>query len=814
MNNNGLSEKQAAEHLKKYGLNILAQKNHFGFLFEFISSFFSPLVLLLLGASFISAILGDITDFLIILAIVLVSGTVTFWQHFKAEKTAEKLKQKVRLTATVIRDGKEKEIPFSHVTVGDVVIIGVGDIVPADATLFETRDMTIDESTLTGESFPAEKSLEKEKQTIYMGTHVITGEGKAVVTAIGKSTKFGSLSKELLTQKPTTSFDQGIANFSVLVVRAILALTIFVFLINAVLHHNLLQAFLFAVALAVGLAPELLPVILTVNLAKGALKMEKKEVIVKFLPAIQNLGSMDVLCTDKTGTLTESKIILEKSQGYDGKENEQTNLFGLINSTLQASFRNPMDVTLHTLHTKHDVKDYKKIDEIPFDFSRKSLSVIVSSKKSGALLICKGTVSYILEKISSVNTGTKTIPVTKTVLEKLHKEYEELSNQGFRVIAVAYKDISEKKTYTITDESSLIFSGFLVFSDPIKSTAHKTLQELEDLGIQVKVLTGDNQFVTQHICEKVGLPVEKILLGHEVDSFSDAELEEHVKRTSIFALLNPEQKARVITALKNTQHVVGYLGDGINDAPPLKTADVGISVHNGSDIAREVADIVLMKKSLEVLQEGVIEGRKTHVNILKYIMMEISSNFGNMVTLAGASLFLPFLPMLPVQILLNNFLYDMSQLALPTDHVDKDLIKVPRQWNIQFIKNFMLIFGPISSLFDFMTFFVLLYVLHASAAIFRTGWFLESFVTQTLIIFAIRTKIIPFFKSVPSKWLVIGSFSVLIAGVFLVISPLRSYFMFDSLPIIFYLFLIIAIILYFIVVEATKAWFFKRNSFL
>lgn len=814
----GLSEKEASARIKEYGLNTLVQRNPFAFILQFLAMFFSPLIILLLVASVISAIAGESKDFFIIVSIVLVSGTVTFYQHYKSEHEAEKLKQKVLLNATVIREGRKREVPFSHVTIGDILLLSVGDIIPADAKLLECKELSVDESSLSGESFPAEKTVNvshehaptKPQDTVYMGTHIVAGDATAIVTTIGKDTQFGTLSKEILVAKPQTSFDKDINEFVFLVIRFVLLLTISVFIINAVIHKEFLQSFLFALALAVGLAPELMPVILTINLSQGALRMEKKEVIVKYLPSIQNLGSMNILCTDKTGTITENKITLNDYQDNLGKENKDILLYGLLTSLYQAGFKNPLDESLLLHKEGISLDNFRKVDELPFDFERRALSVVVENiKEHKLLLITKGAPEELfLHMIATVTQG-KIVKLSTESHNALKKRYQLLSSQGLRVIAVCYRDIEKKAAYSMSDEKNLIFMGFITFLDPIKKSVIGTLNKLHAQGISVKILTGDNEIVTKRICLEAGIVVDEIITGDDLRKMTEQTLVEKVISVNAFARLTPQQKAHIIEVLKKEGNVVGYLGDGINDAPPLKMADVGITVNNGSDIAKDVADIVLMRKSLAVLQEGVLLGRKTHANILKYILMEISSNFGNMLTVAGASFFLPFLPMLPVQILLNNFLYDISQISISSDNVDPDTIQLPGKWDKNFIKRFTLVFGPISSLFDFLTFFILLYILHSSPAAFRTGWFIESLVTQTLVIFLIRTNKIPFIKSKPSKLVVIGSFFVIIVGFLLTILPTASYFEFIRLPLIFFPLLAIIVFLYCVIVETTKAWFYR-----
>lgn len=797
----GLSTEEAKKRILQYGPNTLAKKKRFFLLIEFITSFFSPLIIVLLAAGIIAAAFGQIRDFAVILGIILLSGIVTFVQHFRAQHAAEKLKQKVQLTATVIRDNITREIPFSDVTVGDLVVLSAGDIVPADCEFIEGRDLLIDESLLTGESFPVEKS--EKKKELFLGTHVQTGEATAKVVNIGQQTRFGKLSKELLTAKPATSFDKSIDSFSRLVVQAVLIMTVFVFLINAILHHGILESLLFALSLAVGLTPELLPVILTINLSRGAMRMEQKDVVVKFLPSIQNFGAMNVLCADKTGTLTENIITLNSYVNIKNNQDNDVLMYGLLTGKFQSGYKNPLDKAVLKHAQNISLQNYKKIDELPFDFERKALSIIVEKKDDKKrLLVLKGAGFSVINKLKHTDKGKQEI---KSLFEKL-------SSQGLRVIIVAIKEIEKKPEYSFKDENDLHFVGFLTFSDPVKHTVKPTIRELENAGISIKILTGDNEFVTKTVCKEVGIPVDEVVLGHELEKMGTQELFEKTKNATIFARLNPQQKELVVTTLRKQGNVVGFIGDGINDAPPLKASDIGISVNTGSDIAKDTADVILMKYSLHVLLQGVIEGRKTYANILKYIMMEISSNMGNMITIAISSIFLPFLPLLPSQILLNNFLYDFSQLTLASDNVDSNFVIKPQKWDIKFIRTFMAAFSPISSLFDFVTFFVLLYVLHVATGVFRTGWFLESLISQVLIIFAIRTRKLPFFKSKPSILLVVTSLLVILVGVFLTQTNLGQEFSFVRLPAGFFVLLVFIIVAYFVMVETVKYFFYKLQK--
>ncbi len=805
----GLSEKEAIQRLKQYGTNTLAGRSRFYILKQLWNSFFGPLTAILLFASFISLFLGNRIDFAIIFFIVVASGCITFFQHFKADHAAEALKKKVLLQASVIRDGKHSEIPFSEVTIGDIVFLSVGDIVPADLELLETKELSINQSTLTGESYPEKKDTKNKgtQMQAFAGTQVVTGEGIGKVIAIGKKTKIGLLSQTIVIEKPATSFDRGIRSFSILILWLVLALSLFVFGINVLLHHDFLLSLLFTVALAVGLTPDLMPLVITVTLSNGAIRMDKHDVIVKYLPSIQNLGSMDILCTDKTGTLTESVITVNNFENSSGEKDENILALAKVNAHFQSGFKNPIDISLLDFSKAIDIASYKKIDEIPFDFDRKRVSAIVEKDKQ-VLLITKGAAKNILDHCHYI--GNKTHTMTTVHKDAIIKKIEKINNSGDRLIAVAYKTIQKKNSYDPADEKDLIYAGFITFHDPVKIGVRETITELYKLGVDIKILTGDNDAVTRKVCEEASIPADASLTGEQITNISTEELENQVEKISIFSHLTPEQKSQIIKALRKRKHVVGYLGDGINDAPPLKSADVGISVNNGSDIAKEVADIILMRKSLLAITHGIVEGRKTYANSFKYIMMSLSSNFGNMMTVAVASIFLPFLPLLPIQILLINFLYDVSQITVPNDNVDKHLILKPREWNMNFLKRFLIVFAPMSSLFDLLTFAILLFGFHATAEVFRTGWFIESIVTETIIVFAIRTQVVPFFKSKPGIPLVISALLTIVAGFLFLFLPIRSVFEFTKLPILFLIIVFGEVGLYLLFVELEKLWFYKR----
>jgi Mg2+-importing ATPase len=802
----GLTTSEAKNRIEKYGLNVLTSSAKKTVLLQFLSKFANPLIIILVFASFISLFSGEVADFIIIMAIIVFSVCIDFYQEFQSEKAADKLKQKVSIKATVMRDNEIKEIPVSHITVGDIVQLTLGDVIPADLIILQTNDLHVDESTLTGESFPAQKDLlDKAK----MGTTVVNGEALAIVTAVGRNTEFGHIAEKLAQKRPETDFEKGIRQFGSLVMKITLLLVLFIFLVNIVFHRDLFNSFLFAIALAVGLTPELLPMIVTVNLSKGAMRMSHKGVIVKHLPSIQNFGSMNILCTDKTGTITENKIRLEKYENVDGKEDKKVLQYAFLNSRFQSSMKNPLDEAV-LAHHEMSGHGFKKVDEIPFDFIRRRLSVVIYNKET--YLVCKGAPESVWEETSHYEENGEIKPFHSSIKEQVKKQFEAMSNDGFRVLAIAYRKVDARKSYTKSDEKELIFLGLTAFLDPPKHEVKAVLKSLNEAGVSLKILTGDNELVTKKVCQELDIPVEGVVLGSELIHHSDAALIPIVLKSTIFARLTPDQKDRIITALRKLGNVVGYMGDGVNDAVSLRTADIGISVENAVDVAKESADIILVSKSLAVLKDGIIEGRKTFANTMKYIFMGMGSNFGNMFSVSIGSLFLPFLPMLPVQILLNNLIYDISQLFLPVDNVDGVELQKPQRWDMKFIKKFIFIFGPISSLFDFTTFIVLLGLMHATVPFFRTGWFMESIATQSLIILAIRTRKVPFFTSNPSKYIIVSALGAVLFGIFITQGFLKEYFQFVSLPLMYWTFLVLIVGWYFVVVEIAKYFFYRSVS--
>jgi Mg2+-importing ATPase len=825
----GLSAAEAAFRSKQYGLNEIVREKRQSPLKRLLDNIRNPLVILLTALGILSYLTGDIRATVVIFVMVLLGVVLRFYQEMRADNAAEKLKAMVNTTATVMRDGKEVELALKLLVPGDIIRLAAGDMVPADVRLLSAKDLFLNQSTLTGESLPVEKKPAPASEEIrnpldlpnicFLGSAVESGAATAVVIHTGDQTYFGSLAASIVGKRELTSFDKGVNKFTWLMIRFIAVMVPAVFLINGLSKHNWLEAFLFAMAVAVGLTPEMLPMIVTVNLSNGALSMARKKVIVKRLNSIQNFGAADVLCTDKTGTLTQGKIVLEKHMDVHGHQSERVLQYGYMNSYYQTGLKNLMDeAILEHGHLEEDLKvktDYQKIDEIPFDFQRRRMSVIVEDKQNQHILICKGAVEEIMRLSPRVEVEGQVLDVTPE--HDAHRKLlvQNLNAQGFRVVAVAYKimpGINDEPLYGMKDESDLTLLGYLAFLDPPKDSAMETLKQLKSLNVDVKILTGDNEIITAYICEQVGMPVDKILLGSQIEVMSEKELSEAASITSIFAKLAPAQKEHIIHALQRKGHVVGFMGDGINDAPALKAADVGISVNSAVDIAKESSDIILLENSLLVLEQGVMEGRRVFGNIIKYIKMAASSNFGNMFSVVGASAFLPFLPMLPIQVLTNNLLYDFSQTTIPTDQVDADWLTKPRKWTIGEIQRFILFIGPISSIFDYATFFIMIYVFNAwnNPALFHTGWFVESLFTQTLIIHVIRTNKIPFIQSRASWPLIATSVIIVTVGALLTISPLANPLGFVALPPLYWLYLAGLLVCYVLLTQGVKTWFYRR----
>jgi Mg2+-importing ATPase len=825
----GLSETQADSRLKQVGTNEIAREKRQSVLMRLLSNIKNPLVLLLMALGVLSYLTGDLRATVVIFVMVVLGVVLRFFQEMRADNAAEKLKAMVSNTATLVRGGKEEEVSIKMLVPGDIVRLAAGDMVPADVRVLSAKDLFLNQAALTGEALPVEKKAAQASADVqnplelpnicFLGSNVVSGSATAVVIQTGNRTYFGSLAARIVGQRQLTSFDKGVNKFTWLMICFIAVMVPAVFLINGLSKHNWLEAFLFAMAVAVGLTPEMLPMIVTVNLSKGAIMMARKKVIVKRLNAIQNFGAMDVLCTDKTGTITQGKIVLEKHLDAHGDPSEKVLHYGYLNSYHHTGLKNLLDEAIldhEELEERLKANEkYRKIDEIPFDFVRRRMSVIIEDETGLNTLICKGAVEEVLSLCTRVEVKGEVIEVLPEHDAKRRQLADELNGQGFRVIALAYKQMpgaSDEPVYSIKDESDLILLGFLAFLDPPKDTVAETLKRLGGLSVDVKVLTGDNEIITAYICKEVGISVEHLLLGSQIEKMSETELAEAASVTSVFARLVPAHKEQIIHALQSKGHVLGFMGDGINDAPALKAADVGISVDSAVDIAKESSDIILLENSLLVLEQGVLEGRRVFGNIIKYIKMAASSNFGNMFSVVGASAFLPFLPMLPIQVLTNNLLYDFSQTTIPTDEVDADWLTKPRQWTIGKILRFILFIGPISSLFDYLTFFMMLYVFNCwnNPALFHTGWFVESLFTQTLIIHVIRTNKIPFIESRASWPLIFTSVIIVAVGAWLIVSPLAKTLGFVSLPPLYWLFLAIMLLGYAILTQVVKTWFVRR----
>ncbi|WP_325409751.1 magnesium-translocating P-type ATPase [Methanoregula sp.] len=814
----GLSSAESAARLAEFGPNDVSRIRRQPLIVQYLSHFKNLLVIILILAAAISIFAGDATSAIIIIVIVIASVTLDFFQEYKAGNAAELLRQKIITRASVLRDGEKEELPITVLVPGDVIILSAGDIVPADARVLSSKDLFVNQSALTGEPFPVGKApgmeapgspLAEAGNYLFLGTSVVSGTATAVVTMTGLSTEFGHVAKSLVSRPPETEFERGLRHFSYLMTRIIFALVIVVFFINAFFRHGLLDSLLFSIALAVGMTPELLPMILSLNLSKGAIAMSEKGAIVRHPESIQNFGSMDVLCTDKTGTLTENQIALVRHLDTSGNDSESVLLYSYINSLFGTGLKSPLDEAV--LRFRHlEIGNCTKIDEIPFDFIRKRVSVVVE-KDGRPVIIGKGAPEEVLRVCTAEESGGSVRPLDAAARARIQKIYEDQSAQGFRALAVCYRNLAgPQAAFSVGDEKEMVLVGLVTFIDPPKESARESVQLLARSGIELKILTGDNELVTRKTCELIGVPVRGVLTGAEVENLDTEGLARVVDGITIFSRMTPVQKNRIMNALKKNGHVVGFMGDGINDAPSIREADVGISVANAVDIAKESADIILVENDLRILNDGVLEGRKTFGNTMKYILMGTSSNFGNMFSVAGASLFLKFLPMLPIQILLNNLLYDFSEATIPTDNVDEEYIGTPKKWDMGFIQKFIMIFGPISSVFDYLTFLILLLVFNADGALFQTSWFVESICTQTLIIFVIRTRVIPFWKSRPSRLLVASTLAIVIIACILPFTPVGALFGFVPPPPAFFAMLVVLVAGYIALVEVVKYWFYRR----
>ena len=818
----GLTGNEAKKRLSTYGPNSIKAKKNNSTLNLLISQFKSPIIIILFVAIGLSIFLHDTIDAIIILIIVLISGLLGFWQEYGANNAVAKLLEVVKIKANVLRDGKLLNISVEDVVPGDVVILKAGAVIPADSLILESDSLNIDEATLTGETYPVEKQsgvlpletpLSQRKNSLWMGTHVISGTAKALIISTGKDTEFGKISERLKLRPLETEFERGVRRFGYFLMEITLILVIVIFAINVLLNRPTLDSFLFSLALAVGLTPQLLPAIISINLAHGAKVMAKGKVIVKRLAAIENFGSMDVLCSDKTGTLTDGTVKLQSTIDINGKQSDKVFLYAYLNASFESGFVNPIDEAIRTYKTI-DVKDYVKLDEHPYDFIRKRLSIMLTEpvKNSGDeethIMITKGALTNILGICTKAETEDGKVVDIKEVSKSIEKQYEDYSGKGYRTLGLAYKNIKTKSTIEDELETDMIFLGFITLFDPLKENIVSTVEELRTLGVSLKIITGDNKLIASNIVSQMGLKDVRILTGPEIYNIGDAALIKKVGEVSVFAEVEPNQKERIIIALKKAGYVVGYMGDGINDASALHAADVSISVDSAVDVAKEAADIVLLEKDLAVLVNGVKAGRITFANTLKYVFMATSANFGNMFSMAGASLFLPFLPLLPKQILLTNLLTDFPEMSIATDSVDVEMIMKPRKWDIGFIRKFMLTFGLISSIFDYITFGVLVFIVHATDVQFRTGWFIESVISASLIVLVIRTRQ-PFFKSVPGKYLSIATICVAIAALIIPYTPLAGLLGLTTLPIWVLMVIAIIVVSYIFIAEVAKKQFYK-----
>jgi P-type Mg2+ transporter len=815
----GLTETEAQQRLAKYGPNILKTRQELTPFKLFLNQFKSPIVIILIFATLLSAVLKDWADAIIILLIVLSSAIISFVQENNAHSAASKLVDQVTLKSVILRDGKRQTIPTDQVVPGDVVMLSAGSLIPADGVVFETNDFFVSQAVLTGETFPVEKlpgvqhekaSLVERTNMVFMGTNVRSGSASALIVQTGLATAFGQIATRLSLRPPENEFQRGIRQLGYLLTEFMLVLVIAIFALNVFMKKPPLDSLLFSVALAVGLTPQLLPAIININLSKGSQVMAKLGVIVRRLESLENFGSMNVLCTDKTGTLTLGVVKLDNALDATGEPSDQLYRYAFLNAHFQTGLANPLDDAIVAKEAL-DISGIEKVDEIPYDFIRKRLTVVVRENNQDTMLT-KGAFENILSICTQVLVGDKAVPIGDEMITAVHQRYQEWSEQGFRVLGVAIKPVETcLEAYTRADEVRMTFAGFLLFFDPPKEGIINTIKDLEQLGVELKIITGDNHLVARHTADAIGLEISGVVTGAQVDEMRDSALIYAVGHNDIFAEVDPAQKERIILALKKAGQVVGYMGDGINDAPSLHSADVGISVANAVDVAKEAADFVLLKNDLEVLRQGILQGRKTFANSLKYVFMATSANFGNMFSVAGASLFLSFLPMLPKQILLINFLTDLPEMTIASDNVDEIFIQRPHRMDVGFIRRFMLVFGPLSSVFDLLTFGVLLAIMHADQASFHTGWFIESVLSASVVVFSIRTRM-PFHRSHPSRTMILVT--LIVAGVALILpySPLANILGFKPLSAQTLGMIGGIIILYFISAEIVKRWFYRHFS--
>ncbi|MEJ5359761.1 MAG: magnesium-translocating P-type ATPase [Desulfobacterales bacterium] len=829
----GLTHKEADRRLDKFGPNELTHLKRLGFWADMFHRFRSPLVIQLLVIASVSAVIGELKSTVIVGAMVLLSVGLSYILDRRSGQAVENLGKRVQSRTLVLRDGVESEIRIAEIVPGDVVLLQAGSIIPADLRLIVAKDFFVSQSALTGESIPVEKAATTPAPTdsaldlpnaCFFGTSVTSGTARGLVINTGTHTLFGAISERLAEKREETDFDRGVRSFTWLMIRFMVVMVAAVFLIVGMTKGNWLEALLFGISIAVGLTPEMLPMIVTVNLAKGALTMAKKKVIVKRLPSIQNFGAIDILCTDKTGTLTQDRVVLEQHVDILGHPSDEVLDYAYLNSHFQTGLRNLIDRAVLE-HADLDTRQCRLVDELPFDFQRRRMSVVVAYE-GDHVLICKGAVEEIYSCCNRYQIDEQVYPLVDMIRGDLFEEVEKLNRDGFRVLGIAYREFpSDKTTFSVQDESQLILLGYIAFFDPPKATANEALVQLSAAGVKVKVLTGDNGLVTEKVCRDVGLGVDRMVTGAELARLSPEQFSKTVQEANVFVKLSPSQKEEIVKDLRRNGHVVGFMGDGVNDAPALKAADVGISVDSAVDVAKEAADIVLLEKSLLVLGEGILEGRRVFANIVKYIRMGASSNFGNMFSVLGASYLLPFLPMQPVQILTNNLLYDFSQTGIPTDKVDEELVAKPLKWNIGNIKRFMVFIGPISSIFDYATFALMWFFFHCSAfldpavsaeqkegwaRLFQTGWFVESLLTQTLIVHIIRTRRIPFFGSRASAHLTMTTLTIMAIGAWLPYSPFADDLGMVPLPAVYWAWIALFLATYSVLTHGVKTWFFNR----
>jgi Mg2+-importing ATPase len=825
----GLSQEEATRRLGIYGRNELPRQR-VSWPKLLLRQIADPMSLILIGVAAVSGVLGQPLQAEIIFVIISLSVVLGFYNEFRASRMIEDLANTVSMKAVVTRDGKATEVDSRLLAPGDLVTVYVGDIVPADMRIVDSKELQVNEAILTGESFPVDKSPDKlaiapethtqASNSMFMGTVVARGTAQGIVTSTGKNTEFGSISKTLARSHPETEFQRGTRRYGNLLLYLTIVLTVAVFGLNAAVGHSVINSLLFGLAIAIGIVPEMMPAIVTITLSTGARRMAVEKVIVKRLSAMENLGNIDVLCTDKTGTLTEGKIILESCFTPDSSpDTAKLMVLSLACNTAIVGERitgNPMDVAIWDYAIKNSLadsaKEYAKVNEIPFDYQRRIMSVIekrAGEAGSGLVLIAKGAPESVLPHCAYVELKGQREAATPALMDSLTANFTNYSKQGMRILAVAYRDIETKSTFSPSDETNLALAGYLVFTDPPKKDAGQALGKLGTLGVGVKILTGDNELVATKMCQEVGLPVNKVVTGQELTNLSWTEMKSTAKDATIFARVTPDQKLGVIKALKEDGQAVGYMGDGVNDAPALYEADAGISVDSAVDVSKDAADVVLLSKDLGVLADGIEEGRRTFGNTMKYVLMGTSSNFGNMFSASAGSIFLPFLPMLPMQILFMNLLYNFANLTLPTDTVDVEYTKWPRHWDIGFVRNFTLFFGPFSSVYDFLTYGIMLFIFGASQSLFQSGWFVESFWTETLIIFVIRTRKIPFWKSRPSKWLTLMTLGSVAFGTILPFTPVGTLIGFTALPASFWVANILMTLTYLLLVEAGKVFFYK-----